>query len=115
MPVFADYARYLSATFAHCRFVERHFPQTNRTAVPGSTDFHSKPNSIRELFAIIHQLYVLKSWGVEGEFAEFGCFKGYSSAMLSYACRQLGLKMHIFFLRGPATLGGIGLRICRQP
>ena len=96
IPVFADYARYLSATFAHCRFVERHFPQTNRTAAPGSSDFHCKPNSIRELFAIIHQLYVLKSWGVEGEFAEFGCFKGYSSAMLSYACRQLGLKMHIF-------------------
>ena len=96
VPIFADYARYLTATYAHCRFVERHFPQTNRTAAPGSTDFHCKPNSIRELFSIIHQLYVLKSWGVEGEFAEFGCFKGYSSAMLSYACRQLGLKMHIF-------------------
>ena len=39
---------------------------------------------------------MLKSWGAEGEFAEFGYFKGYSSAMLSYACRQLGLKMHIF-------------------
>ena len=96
VPIFADYARYLTATFAHCRFVERHFPQTNRTTAPGSTDFHCKPNSIRELFAIIHQLYVLKSWDVEGEFAEFGCFKGYSSAMLSYACRQMGLKMRIF-------------------
>lgn len=96
LPVFADYARYLSTTFAHCHFVERHFPQTNRTAVAGSSDFHCKPNSIREIFSIIHQLYVLKSWGVEGDFAEFGCFKGYSSAMLSYACKQLGLKMHIF-------------------
>ena len=96
VPIFADYARYLSTTYAHCRFVERHFPQTNRTAAPGSTDFHCKPNSIRELFPIIHQLYVLKSWGVKGAFAEFGCFKGYSSAMLSYACRQLDLPMHIF-------------------
>ena len=51
---------------------------------------------IRELFSIIHQLYVLKSRGVEGKFAEFGCFKGYSSAILSYASQQLGLEMHIF-------------------
>lgn len=96
VPIFADYARYLSATYAHCRFVERHLPLTNRTTAPDSTDFNCKPSSIFELFSIIHQLYVLKSWGVEGEFAECGCFAEYSSAMLSYACRQLGLKMHIF-------------------
>ncbi|WP_174298113.1 class I SAM-dependent methyltransferase [Sphingomonas bacterium] len=96
LPALADYARYLSVSLAHCRFVERHFPPTNRNADPGSNDFHCKPNSVREIFSIVHQLYVLKSWGVEGDFAEFGCFKGYSSAMLSFACRQLGLKMHIF-------------------
>lgn len=96
LPVFASYARYLTATLAHCRFVERHFPATNTTSQAGATDFHCKPNSISELFAIIHQLYVLKSWGVAGDFAEFGCFKGYSSAMLSFACDQLGIKMHIF-------------------
>lgn len=96
LPAIADYARYLTDTMAHCRFVERHFPQTNPKASSGAADFHCKPNSIRELFPIIHQLYVLKSWGVDGDFAEFGCFKGYSSSMLSYACAHLGLKMHIF-------------------
>lgn len=96
LPVFADYARYLSTTLAHCRFVERHFPAVNTNSAAGAADFHCKPNSIRELYAIIHQLYVLKSWGVMGDFAEFGCFKGYSSAMLSYACAQLGIHMHIF-------------------
>lgn len=96
LPAIADYARYLTDTMAHCRFVERHFPQTNAKASSGAADFHCKPNSIRELYPIIHQLYVLKSWGVEGDFAEFGCFKGYSSSMLSYACAHLGLKMHIF-------------------
>ncbi|WP_375380340.1 class I SAM-dependent methyltransferase [uncultured Sphingomonas sp.] len=96
LPAFASYTRYLAATWAHCRFVERHFPATNRSSRPGAADFHCKPNSVRELFAIIHQLYVLRSWGVAGEFAEFGCFKGYSSAMLSFACAQLGLRMHIF-------------------
>lgn len=96
LPIFADYARYLTATRAHCEFVSRHFPTTNQSSVPGAPDYHCKPNSIREIFAIIHQLYVLKSWGVAGDFAEFGCFKGYSSSMLSFACDLLGIRMHIF-------------------
>ncbi|MDP9056128.1 MAG: TylF/MycF family methyltransferase [Pseudomonadota bacterium] len=96
LPAFADYTRYLAVVWAHCRFVERHFPATNRLSEAGAADFHCKPNSVRELFAIIHQLYVLKSWGLAGDFAEFGCFKGYSSAMLSFACAQLGLQMHVF-------------------
>jgi hypothetical protein len=96
LPVFADYARYLRVTLAHCRFVEDHFPAFNPSAKAGANDFHCKPNSVSELFAIIHQLYVLKSWGVDGDFAEFGCFKGYSSSMLSFACAQLGIRMHIF-------------------
>lgn len=95
-PVFADYARYLSTTLAHCHFVERHFPAANTLSDVGAADFHCKPNSVHEIYSIIHQLYVLKSWGIDGDFAEFGCFKGYSSAMLSYACLQLGVKMHIF-------------------
>lgn len=96
LPALAAYARYLAATLAHCRFVERHFPATNARAGAGATDFHCKPNSVRELLPIIHQLYVLRSFGVQGDFAEFGCFKGYSSAMLSFACEQLGITMHIF-------------------
>jgi hypothetical protein len=96
LPVIADYARYLVTMLAHCRFVARHFPATNTKAALGSADFHCKPNSIHELFTIIHQLYVLKSSGVEGDFAEFGCFKGYSTAMLSQACALLGLRMHVF-------------------
>lgn len=96
LPALADYARYLSVTLAHCRFVERHFPVINSRAAAGAADFHCKPNSVRELFPIIHQLFVLQSNGVVGDFAEFGCFKGYSSSMLSFACHQLGIPMHIF-------------------
>lgn len=96
MPTLANYARYLNATLAHCRFVEKHFPATNPNARAADADFHCKPNSVRELFPIIHQLYVLRSCGIEGDFAEFGCFKGYSSSMLSFACQQLGITMHIF-------------------
>ena len=96
LPAFAEYARYLTLTLAHCRYVERHFPAFNAGAAAGAGDFSCKPNSLRELFAIIHQLYVLDSWSIPGDFAEFGCFKGYSSAMLSFACAQLGRRMHIF-------------------
>jgi len=95
-PALAAYVRYLNVTLAHCRFVEKHFPATNKNAAQGAADFHCKPNSVRELFPIIHQLYVLRSYGVTGDFAEFGCFKGYSSAMLSFACQQIGVTMHIF-------------------
>lgn len=96
LPTLAEYARYLTVTLAHCRFVEKHFPTTNSQASADAADFHCKPNSVRELFPIIHQLYVLRSFGLTGDFAEFGCFKGYSSAMLSFACQQLGIIMHIF-------------------
>lgn len=96
LPPLADYARFLGVTLAHCRFVERHFPSTNANASEGASDFHCKPNSLRELFPIIHQLYVLRSNGVQGDFAEFGCFKGYSTSMLSFACQQLGITMHVF-------------------
>lgn len=96
LPVIADYARYLAAMLGHCRFVARHFPATNVQAAAGAADFHCKPNSIHELLPIIHQLYVLKASGVAGDFAEFGCFKGYSTAMLSQACALLGLQMHVF-------------------
>jgi hypothetical protein len=96
LPALADYARYLTVTLAHCRFVEKHFPVANSNAAAGAADFHCKPNSVRELFPIVHQLYVLRCSGVEGDFAEFGCFKGYSSSMLSFACQQLGITMHVF-------------------
>ncbi|WP_345719592.1 TylF/MycF/NovP-related O-methyltransferase [Qipengyuania qiaonensis] len=95
-PAIADYVRYLQAIASHFSFVDRFFPTANKQARAGSADFHGKPNSVPEIMAIAHQLYVLKSYGVKGDFAEFGCFKGFSSSMLSFACEQLGVKMHIF-------------------
>ena len=92
----AAYVRYLSAISAHFAFVDRFFPSVNRQAREGSADFHGKPNSVGEIISIAHQLYVLKAHGIAGDFAEFGCFKGFSSSMLSFACKQLDLKMHIF-------------------
>ena len=49
----------------------------------GRKDFLCKANSPIEMISIAHHLYVMKSYGITGDFAEFGCFKGFSSSMLS--------------------------------
>lgn len=96
VPAIADYARYLRSIWAHFNFVDQFFPARNSVAADGAADFHCKPNSVFEMLSIAHQLYVLKSYGIEGDFGEFGCFKGFSSAMLSHACGLLGIPMHVF-------------------
>jgi hypothetical protein len=97
LPAVSDYARFLTACWAHFRFVEQFFPHTNKlTENRSSKDFFCKVNSAEEMITIAHHLYVLKSYGISGAFAEFGCFKGFSSSMLSYACNLLGIEMHIY-------------------
>ncbi len=90
------YARYVREVWAHFEFVRRYFPRANERRSSSDKDYCCTPNSPEELFSIAHHLYVLKSFGVDGAFAEFGCYKGYSTAMLSYACRWLGIEMHVF-------------------
>lgn len=90
------YLRFLRAVWAHFQFVARYFPNINLSASLGSKDAYSKQNTSEEMLSIAHHLYVLKSLGLTGDFAEFGCFKGFSSSMLSYACHLLGIRMHIF-------------------
>ena len=94
-PVLA-YVRYLRDVWAHCDFVRRYFPRVNKDRSPADKDYSCVPNSPQELMVIAHHLYVLKSHGAAGAFAEFGCYKGYSTSMLSYACERLGIPMHVF-------------------
>jgi hypothetical protein len=91
-----DYIRFLTAINAHFRFVTQYFPSMNDGRSAEAKDLCATPNSAREMLSIANHLFVVKSHGVAGDFAEFGCFKGFSSSMLSYACSLLGLKMHIF-------------------
>lgn len=95
-PRFLSYLRFILSAWHHCRFVAKYFPNINGRATPLDRDYFCKQNSPEEMISIIHHMYVLKTDGVSGEFAEFGCFKGFSSAMLSWACSQLGIRMHIF-------------------
>jgi O-methyltransferase len=96
LPGIVPYIRFLRSTWAHFQFVARYFPSFNLAATLDSKDASGKQNTPDEMLSIAHHLYVLKSYGVTGDFAEFGCFKGYSSAMLSYVCDRLDIKMHIF-------------------
>ena len=91
-----SYFRFLRTVWSHFQFVDKYFPNVNPGKKVTDTDWRCRPNSPHELLSIVHQLYVLKSHDVTGAFAEFGCFKGFSSSMLSYACALLGVKMHIF-------------------
>lgn len=92
----SDYIRYVTSCWSHFNFVAGSFPTINRNSEPGKKDYFCKANSPLEMISIAHHLYVLKSYGIQGDFAEFGCFKGFSSSMLSYACSLLGIQMHIY-------------------
>jgi hypothetical protein len=87
--------RYLRSMWASFEYVQRHFPRFGETD-PFRKDAVWTLNSHVELFAIAHHLYVLRSYGVCGSFLEFGCFKGFSTAMLSLACRELNITMEVF-------------------
>lgn len=95
-PVFVDYFRFLRSVWSHCLFVTRYFPSVNSRRSLGDKDFPSAQTTALEMMSIAHQIYVLKSYEVVGDVAEFGCFKGFSSSVLSYACKLIDIKMQIF-------------------
>jgi len=90
------YLRYLNSCWSHFQFVGRQFPEFNLAGKPSDKDWILRANTGEEMIAIANHLYCLKSHGLEGSLAEFGCFKGYSTSMLSYACRLLDIPMVVF-------------------
>jgi O-methyltransferase len=87
--------RYLKSVWASFEYVQCHFPRFGE-ADPFRKDAVWTTNSHVELFAIAHHLYVLRSYGLSGSFLEFGCFQGFSTSMLSVACRELNITMEVF-------------------
>jgi O-methyltransferase len=59
-------------------------------------DAEAVASSPQEHFLISHHLLTLKAHGLDGDLAEFGCFKGFSTSCLSFACALLGMRMHVF-------------------
>lgn len=93
---FKNYLVFLKTIQSRFDHVRANFPRWNLQSEPGRKDFNGAATTADEMMAIAHHLYVLKSYGVTGDVCEFGCFKGCSTSMLSFACQLLGLKMHVF-------------------
>jgi len=90
------YLSYLKAVHSHTEFVARYFPRFHYGASIAAKDAVSVASTPAELLCIAHHLYVLKSRGLSGHLLEFGCFKGFSTACLSFACYQLEIWFDVF-------------------
>jgi len=86
----------IAQLWVRAAFIEEYFPRENDDASIDDKDRSAVQNSGLEVFAIATHLATLHAHGVAGVFAEFGCFKGFSTAVLSDACHQLGVPMHVF-------------------
>jgi O-methyltransferase len=91
-----QYLRYLNSIRSHLEFVVRKFPRINSRTEWGAKDAVTTASSPAELLCIANHLYVLKSHGLSGRLLEFGCFKGFSTACLSFACHELGIGFDVF-------------------
>jgi O-methyltransferase len=86
----------LAALWVRAVLVERYFPRENQNASLDDKDRSALQNSAIEVFCVGAHLATLSAHGVPGRFVEFGCFKGFSTAILSYGCHQLGMAMDVF-------------------
>ena len=90
------YVLYLKNLYVRFDMIAKRFPQFNRAVGPESKDYMYRQTDPLEMLCISHHLRVLLSRGLQGALAEFGCFKGFSSACLSQACHELGIELHVF-------------------
>jgi hypothetical protein len=96
MPALFGYLSFLAIMWTKARFVECHFPRANLASQDASKDWCGVASSPVEMFAIAAHLAMLMSWGLGGSLVEFGCFKGFSTSILSEACFQLGVSLDVF-------------------
>ncbi len=91
-----SYLLFLKTMAARFQMLGDVFPRWNLRSAPDKKDFGTMATPPDEMLALANHLYVLKSYGVRGDLCEFGTFKGGSTAMLSFACRLLGINMQAF-------------------
>jgi hypothetical protein len=87
------YFSFLSRAARAFDFIAGNFPRITDLKDKSSEGIASDP---REHFSMAHHLYTLRSLGVRGDFLEFGCFKGFSTSCLSFACQLLSMRMRVF-------------------
>lgn len=89
----ARYVLYLSTMVTLIQQIWTFFPRTNPSGRKEVGDDMSIASSPEEMFAISRYLYYLHSYGIDGCVLECGCFKGWSSSCLSWACYLVGKKL----------------------
>jgi len=91
-PAVRSYLIYLSAMSNIFELIFAFFLKEN-TGREGKKDEVGVATSPEEMLHIARSLYILDSYGVEGAVLECGCFKGFSSCCLSWACDYLGREL----------------------
>jgi O-methyltransferase len=95
LPGVHRYLGFLRAVYGSALFAAQYFPRANVRST-GEKDRTTIMTGPMELVAIAHHLYVLADSGIPGALLEFGCYKGYSTAVLSAACHLLGRELDVF-------------------
>ena len=96
VPALHAHLALLGQLWIRAAFVESYFPRENAGADVEAKDRSAVQNSAVEVFAIAAHFAAVVAHGVPGPLLEFGSFKGFSTAVLSDACHQLGRPMHVF-------------------
>jgi O-methyltransferase len=96
VPALHAHLALLGQLWLRAALVERYFPRENAGADSGAKDRSAVQNSAVEVYAVAAHLATVVAHGVDGPLLEFGCFKGFSTAILSDACHQLGRTLHVF-------------------
>jgi O-methyltransferase len=105
LPGVHRYLGFLRAVYGSALFAAQYFPRVN-VQPTGEKDRATITTAPMELMAIAHHLYVLADSGIPGALLEFGCYKGYSTSVLSTACHLLGRELDVFdsFQGLPSTI-----------
>jgi hypothetical protein len=86
------YLHYLRSMIAIFGSIERSYPRANPFS-SDDKDATAVQTSVTEMLVLARYLYYLDSHGVDGDVLECGCFKGFSSCCLSWACSYLGRRL----------------------
>jgi hypothetical protein len=96
VPALHAYLIFLGQLWLRAMSVRRYFPRANEHVGADAKDRSAVQSNAREIYCMAAHLATLKAHEVPGPVLEFGCFKGFSTSILSDACHQLGLAMHVF-------------------
>ena len=88
------YVFYLS-TMSNIFHAIRHLFERENPDSRSEIDKAAVTTTVEEMMSIARYLYYLDSYGIQGDILECGCFRGFSSCCLSWACSFLGRQLII--------------------